>query len=195
MSRRVCPFQHTAARRRLGRSPKAIRASREVSTHSRPKAAGMLDRHGLAPLHVSTHSRPKAAGAFPPKLDRQTMFQHTAARRRLAKPATSPKSRAFVSTHSRPKAAGRHDDVTYCLTVEFQHTAARRRLARWNERFRRSRWFQHTAARRRLGLEKRSIQANCLFQHTAARRRLVGLELSLELSLVVSTHSRPKAAG
>ena len=67
----------------------------------------MLDRHGLAPLHVSTHSRPKAAGAFPPKLDRQTMFQHTAARRRLAKPATSPKSRAFVSTHSRPKAAGK----------------------------------------------------------------------------------------
>ena len=77
--------------------------------------------------------------------------------------------------------------------------------------------FQHTAARRRLDVSTASIFANTLFQHTAARRRLgfvvnmmtflscfntqppeggwLGLELSLELSLVVSTHSRPKAAG
>ena len=33
------------------------------------------------------------------------------------------------------------------------------------------------------------------FQHTAARRRLEGAENNLVLRLVVSTHSRPKAAG
>ena len=35
----------------------------EVSTHSRPKAAGLMDILTGAPvLGVSTHSRPKAAG-------------------------------------------------------------------------------------------------------------------------------------
>ena len=34
----------------------------QVSTHSRPKAAGMLDDKGEFVECVSTHSRPKAAG-------------------------------------------------------------------------------------------------------------------------------------
>ena len=86
---RVCSaslFQHTAARRRLGKSRAAVRvmnpfqhtAARRrldpvfngstwqynVSTHSRPKAAGPHATDDAAPYGVSTHSRPKAAGFF-----------------------------------------------------------------------------------------------------------------------------------
>ena len=55
-------FQHTAARRRLAEITRLAWADYDVSTHSRPKAAGM-----------------------PPTLPRcrAIPFQHTAARRRL----------------------------------------------------------------------------------------------------------------
>ena len=79
----------------------------QVSTHSRPKAAGTMTRVQEAALMVSTHSRPKAAGISATSVSRwqlrfntqppeggwfsmpfvgcfQTGFQHTAARRRLA---------------------------------------------------------------------------------------------------------------
>ena len=66
------------------------------------------------------------------------MFQHTAARRRLAGLFCFGFGLLSVSTHSRPKAAGeaqRRSEVEY---TEFQHTAARRRLAarlfRWSGR-------------------------------------------------------------
>ena len=76
-----------------------------VSTHSRPKAAGPKDglseaesigfntqppEGGWARLKgqklrfaVSTHSRPKAAGSWAARGVLALMFQHTAARRRL----------------------------------------------------------------------------------------------------------------
>ena len=57
----------------------------QVSTHSRPKAAGFKWFCIFIRYDVSTHSRPKAAG---------TTLQHDLAR-------------YMVSTHSRPKAAGR----------------------------------------------------------------------------------------
>ena len=122
-------FQHTAARRRLvygnygfprftgsfnTQPPEggwfmettAFRDLPEVSTHSRPKAAGRPFERFSADCKVSTHSRPKAAGAshaFPFVL---VEFQHTAARRRLALPAEDNSTSVLVSTHSRPKAAG-----------------------------------------------------------------------------------------
>ena len=78
-------FQHTAARRRLGFDHKQDLVLTLVSTHSRPKAAGL-----------STNRQP---GQSHP-------FQHTAARRRLDG-HHFPKRQIFtVSTHSRPKAAG-----------------------------------------------------------------------------------------
>ena len=77
---------------------------------------------------VSTHSRPKAAGILAEKPSLATLFQHTAARRRLVRRVmwTADKDGSFntqppeggwqarlyyvhqisVSTHSRPKAAG-----------------------------------------------------------------------------------------
>ena len=76
-------FQHTAARRRLAAAQKAAAKIFDVSTHSRPKAAGIkLNVNGIY-LFVSTHSRPKAAGPFNQYSRSQAWFQHTAARRRL----------------------------------------------------------------------------------------------------------------
>ena len=58
------------------------------------------------------------------------------------------------------------------------------------------RLFQHTAARRRLGQKKLICFSYILsFQHTAARRRLAAQWQSNGVRLMVSTHSRPKAAG
>ena len=54
-------FQHTAARRRL--------AAEKI--------------HFSTFLDVSTHSRPKAAGMCNSRFHRVALFQHTAARRRL----------------------------------------------------------------------------------------------------------------
>ena len=76
-------FQHTAARRRLV-AKSWDKCTGEVSTHSRPKAAGPLVGAAQSRLPVSTHSRPKAAVHY-----RQVL-------------SLVP----FVSTHSRPKAAG-----------------------------------------------------------------------------------------
>ena len=56
----------------------------DVSTHSRPKAAGIANGAGRCDAKVSTHSLPKAAGTYP-RTDMNALP---------------------VSTHSRPKAAG-----------------------------------------------------------------------------------------
>ena len=108
----------------------------EVSTHSRPKAAGSIRRvlNGL-PISfntqppeggwtvllsadieaaVSTHSRPKAAGNRPVTPMRLSfLFQHTAARRRLAIQDMHVWLKWPVSTHSRPKAAGSKGKIQF----------------------------------------------------------------------------------
>ena len=98
-------FQHTAARRRLVQLGKVVIPPSVVSTHSRPKAAGLSPRPSASQRVVSTHSRPKAAG-----------------REAEAKAAAD-----YVSTHSRPKAAGKIS-LAQLKAAMFQHTAARRRL-------------------------------------------------------------------
>ena len=55
--------------------------------------------------------------------------------------------------------------------------------------------FQHTAARRRLDELKGLDLVAIMFQHTAARRRLELWDSELTNLALVSTHSRPKAAG
>ena len=230
-------FQHTAARRRLfinqrGRyrpirfntQPPEGGCGRieergsipEVSTHSRPKAAGSGIFCHFGFITVSTHSRPKAAG---PKFD---------ALHRVIDVSTHSRPKAAghcvgcfryskkVSTHSRPKAAGhmtpgtaiprlfQHTAARRRLVgkipesehkLEFQHTAARRRLEGRLKTFPHPFKFQHTAARRRLGwkLVRRFLLSG--FQHTAARRRLGFNAHAYCFSITVSTHSRPKAAG
>ena len=102
-----------------------------------------------------------------------SLFQHTAARRRLATKTGNDGSAAKVSTHSRPKAAGYRNNAAQVQNVKFQHTAARRRLGNSVVWCRTLNMFQHTAARRRLVPSNSIITISILFQHTAARRRLV----------------------
>ena len=77
-------FQHTAARRRLAGTTCTKEKMLSVSTHSRPKAAGLKEIDLEQKIWVSTHSRPKAAGQEAVLIiATQRLFQHTAARRRL----------------------------------------------------------------------------------------------------------------
>ena len=103
-----------------------IKIQADVSTHSRPKAAALFSRYPVAANMVSTHSRPKAA-VYTSSADWiSSLFQHTAARRRLCCRRTAVNQingfntqppeggwagqrqalqSKIVSTHSRPKAA------------------------------------------------------------------------------------------
>ena len=98
-----------------------------------------------------------------------------------------------VSTHSRPKAAARtYYSMLRKLTVSTHSRPKAAAVVKMTEI--NAKMFQHTAARRRLQgwgvLNDRAMK----FQHTAARRRLHEQQ-DLMLSVVlVSTHSRPKAA-
>ena len=101
-------FQHTAARRRLVNSKGVSKADVEVSTHSRPKAAGLK------------------IGCI---LFKSAKFQHTAARRRLDFCILD--FFALLCFNTQPPEGGWFKiwsrNLSSCL---FQHTAARRRLAR-----------------------------------------------------------------
>ena len=125
-------------------------ANGDVSTHSRPKAAGIKVVDSLSGGVVSTHSRPKAAGQLFGAYLQTGRFQHTAARRRLVDVTLGDFVTDKVSTHSRPKAAGPGVSRNSNASIWFQHTAARRRLVSSSSETPNSRLFQHTAARRRL---------------------------------------------
>ena len=100
-------FQHTAARRRLARAFKDNIYFSDVSTHSRPKAAGTYLCRRQRPRH-GFNTQPPEGGWFSRRICRYryAWFQHTAARRRLVKPGDTLIKSQLVSTHSRPKAAG-----------------------------------------------------------------------------------------
>ena len=209
-------FQHTAARRRLGNLCRGLPQGVIVSTHSRPKAAGAMYYGISTVIEVSTHSRPKAAGTAtipfsyaltgfntqPPEggwairkspYSNAWLFQHTAARRRLGTSQNFRSRLHAVSTHSRPKAAGSQRQRQE-WQKKFQHTAARRRL---DFHFRDTNSvikFQHTAARRRLAFSKSSSSAGIGF-NTQPPEGGWESNFTFELNTVVSTHSRPKAAG
>ena len=118
-------FQHTAARRRL-QNRWLPQARFSVSTHSRPKAAGlrnplqtawricfntqppeggwsMVGVSGIEKLFQHTAAR-RRLFFWSKEWRSYTQFQHTAARRRLGG-CFDYRNAALVSTHSRPKAA------------------------------------------------------------------------------------------
>ncbi len=144
-------------------------------------------------------------------------FQHTAARRRLELFSflintgkfsfnTQPPEggwgsnrhllRTGGSFNTQPPEGGwTHKTHITHKNHRFQHTAARRRLdVTVLIQLDRSR-FQHTAARRRLDVTVLIQLDRSRFQHTAARRRLGLPHMVCCFRYVVSTHSRPKAAG
>ena len=77
----------------------------DVSTHSRPKAAGLSPKARKKVIGVSTHSRPKAAG-WQARISGKRLhkFQLTAARRRLAAQIDSVSS--WMRFNSQPPEGG-----------------------------------------------------------------------------------------
>ena len=184
-------FQHTAARRRLTAAFRCRAAGRSFNTQP-PEGGWVSDVHFVPLSQVSTHSRPKAAVGTLKSIVGFSVFQHTAARRRLhhQRPDPSPggrfntqppeggciskyalKGAENVSTHSRPKAAGVKKSPRNSV-VWFQHTAARRRLPQQHPR---------AGAIHRFNTQPPEggwtfyviDDSKTMFQHTAARRRLV----------------------
>ena len=189
-------FQHTAARRRLVFHCFDAFGFLLVSTHSRPKAAGCasstirtapsgfntqppeggwnFERDNDVFCFVSTHSRPKAAGRTSWHATKwASLFQHTAARRRLGMAQQKELPWVAVSTHSRPKAAGSRPYLTLCVFVCFNTQPPEGGWQGYTVGYAEYTGFQHTAARRRLGFDYQPMKAD----------------------KAVSTHSRPKAAG
>ena len=167
-----------------------------VSTHSRPKAAG---RHPDAPRparRVSTHSRPKAAGfCCPPAPALGGRFNTQPPEGGWLEGEITWNSVYPVSTHSRPKAAGTHNVRQRFDFICFNTQPPEGGWLNIKHKLPIHLMFQHTAARRRLGLCGMCSAAKTAFQHTAARRRLAEKEAAAAKAELVSTHSRPKAAG
>ncbi|WP_410000215.1 hypothetical protein [Neisseria sicca] len=97
LSIRVDKFQHTAARRRLGK--------RSLVADLQQQFQHTAARRRLVVRLVS----PRAV----------SKFQHTAARRRLAVPLSQCRMMFSVSTHSRPKAAGSFSSLQLKLPTGF----------------------------------------------------------------------------
>ena len=138
-------FQLTAARRRLDGRRAGLSREDKVSTHSRPKAAGIL---GVVGAHEPTcfNSQPPEGGwGSPAQIDSVSSwfqltaarrrldgvlpasvilrkFQLTAARRRLGVKMLRGLSASAVSTHSRPKAAGGSKVPDYVAELVSTHS-------------------------------------------------------------------------
>ena len=99
-------FQHTAARRRLAELATIVLIAIMFQHTAARRRLDLTPQSPNARIHVSTHSRPKAAGIIGYISYFKLLFQHTAARRRLVTATFAFKFHTGVSTHSRPKAAG-----------------------------------------------------------------------------------------
>ena len=121
-------FQHTAARRRLGPFDTGSLADTVVSTHSRPKAAGATVPKSTW-IGCCFNTQPPEGGWLVGRLGLVVlmMFQHTAARRRLAFASANIFPFFMVSTHSRPKAAGSKPNLI--RRVDFVSTHSRPKAA------------------------------------------------------------------
>ena len=166
------------------------------SFNTQPPEGGWLLLAGSLELgEVSTHSRPKAAGFFKSvKNAPSVLFQHTAARRRLDDvfavlghvgsfntqppeggwadaPTLQPHSDGFNTQP--PEGGWAPTDPTQFVPAWFQHTAARRRLGvRYCCTL--SRFSVSTHSRpKAAGINDFFLLIAKKFQHTAARRRLV----------------------
>ena len=123
-----------------------------VSTHSRPKAAGVRWLPPVSVKAVSTHSRPKAAG-FQRRWHGKFVVVSTHSRPKAAgKQVIAELLIPEVSTHSRPKAAGLFADALGCGNFGFNTQPPEGGWLDCSDVASFKNWFQHTAARRRLGL-------------------------------------------
>ena len=187
-------FQHTAARRRLDHFADGGIVKMLVSTHSRPKAAGKTIKDYNAITEVSTHSRPKAAGpAFSALASASSLFQHTAARRRLAGDVHQATLQAGFNTQP-PEGGWTMYAKPKLLLIGFntqppeggwrQQGNRKRVIACFNTQPPEGGWPIPTQCR----------QASLSF-NTQPPEGGWRLRLPCYLGIRVSTHSRPKAAG
>ena len=167
-------FQHTAARRRLANNRGRSSGSFPVSTHSRPKAAGV--RSFCFPFWGKCFNTQPPEGGW---LNNATNADIT-----LLSFNTQPPEGGWTGS------GDKHTNTTL-----FQHTAARRRLGLFCSLWVNMRSFQHTAARRRL-VPSDWTPAPEDAVSTHSRPKAAGnMFLNAKKNLKVSTHSRPKAAG
>ena len=125
-------FQHTAARRRLEMTSLTAERAVFVSTHSRPKAAGVGNILSIQLIIVSTHSRPKAAGCRNPAI-RPSLAVSTHSRPKAAGPKSAAGRRPKYCFNTQPPEGGWVFVVgVFDIDARFQHTAARRRLGSIN---------------------------------------------------------------
>ena len=173
---RIKAFQYTAARRRL---ETAKRRSALCSCFNTQPPEGGWAIIGTAPsgaVNVSTHSRPKAAGLWAFVLVDKCLFQHTAARRRLGQ-ITCRFNAIIRRFNTQPPEGGWINALRVSFNKSlFQHTAARRRL-RPPADVPKNRMAVSTHSRPKAAASRATTQADgyALFQHTAARRRLPGV--------------------
>ena len=188
-------FQHTAARRRLGAFQATTPYRLPVSTHSRPKAAGFCCLYVLYALTVFQHTAARRRLAAPSKFGvTPRVFQHTAARRRLAALIGFSNRQTFCFNTQPPEGGWQFDVQAAAAGRLFQHTAARRRLVA-NVMLSFPIWrFQHTAARRRLDQVINPRPAIQCFNTQPPEGGWKDLGYG-DIEIIVSTHSRPKAAG
>ena len=149
---RIERFQHTAARRRLAPMLPPVFLNRECF-NTQPPEGGWLpcDPQFFLTANVSTHSRPKAAGMKISSVPRPCLlkFQHTAARRRLDHQNQRRQHPDHRFNTQPPESGWNRPPPSLPAAGRFQHTAARRRLDSSLLFSFVDSMFQHTAARRR----------------------------------------------
>ena len=148
--------------------------------------------------------------------EQDSQFQHTAARRRLPHARAGGICPLVVSTHSRPKAAAPRHPLFRSRRERFNtqppEGGCERRPGPGPGRIRFNtqppeggcpgpvlREIRHASFNTQppeggCATQRHPRRCSCWFQHTAARRRLPLLTPGGAQMLVVSTHSRPKAA-
>ena len=141
-----------------------------------------------------TAARRRLAKPKPP-LTAQAKFQHTAARRRLGRTSQSAGRTSHVSTHSRPKAAGGHQQIMAHFVVCFNTQPPE---GGWDVMLSATGGTDAVSTHSRpkaAGPENWLIPAGCIVS-THSRPKAAGMEAAkYGLDWRVSTHSRPKAAG
>ena len=150
----------------------------------------------IASFDVSTHSRPKAAGQIQTCWIPQLQFQHTAARRRLERRGYDPNTGVwFQHTAARRRLGSTKSATKRPTEVWFQHTAARRRLAACG-------WLIYfpfgvsTHSRPKAAGTQHELGIYRTAVSTHSRPKAAGSPQNLMYDgYEVSTHSRPKAAG
>ena len=150
-----------------------------VSTHSRPKAAGREVYRASLNMLVSTHSRPKAAGPTAAQAVIPTsLFQHTAARRRLGLKTPARYSGSCFNTQP-PEGGWCRFEPDYrcrqCFNTQPPEGGWIQEEAGWRVECRVS---THSRPKAAGSLKGRKVVLK-MFQHTAARRRLEPLSKAL----------------